>query len=175
MTTSDRSGTIRSSRRYSATKVVVVVAVVGAVVFGLYLGYLAYSNDSFPAQQMPFTQYASVTWSSFNGTEFAFNVRWVSASYLPLFAQLTSPATDAANTPVCDMGYSSVRAGQVIFMPFTISPASATLTNVDLAIAVKSVNTGGEFTIVYNVASVSATNAAITPSNVSCQQPLGSY
>lgn len=156
-------------------RLLVVAAIVGAVVFGLYLAYLAYANDSFPAQERPFADYASVASSSFNGTEFAFTVRWVSGTYLPLFAQLTSPATDAANTPVCGIDYSAVRAGQVIFMPFTISPASATLTNVDLAIAVKSVATGAEFTIVYNVVSISATNAPITPSNVSCQQPLGSY
>lgn len=175
MTTSDKAEASATGHRRSAVKIVVVAAIVGAVVFGLYLAYLAYTNDSFPAQERPFSDYATVASSSFNGTEFAFNVRWNNASYLPLFAQLTSPATDAANTPVCGIGYSRVQAGQVIFMPFTISPASATLTNVDLAVAVKSVATGAEFTIVYNVASISATNAPITPSNLSCQQPLGSY
>lgn len=156
-------------------KLVVVVAVVGAVVFGLYLGYLAWANDSFPAQERPFGDYAGVVSVNFNGTEFAFEVKWVNAGYLPLYAQLTSPATDAANTPVCGVGLSSIGSGQLVFMPFTISPPSATLTNVDLSIAVKSIATGSEFTIVYNVPSVSATNSPITPSNVSCQQPLGGY
>ena len=173
--TSDRGGVPTSSRRVSTTRILVIAAVVGAVAFGLYLGYLAWANDSFPAQVMPFSDYATVTSSSFNGTEFAFSVRWNNASYLPMFAQLTSPATDAANTPVCSLGYSAVEAGQVIFMPFTISPASATLSNVDLSIAVKSIATGSEFTVVYNVAGVSATNTPIVPSDVSCQQPLGSY
>ena len=164
-----------SGRHPSTAKILVVIAMVGAAAFGLYLGYLAWANDSFPAKTMPFSDYASVTSSSFNGTEFAFNIRWNNASYLPQFAQLTSPATDAANTPVCSIGYTTIQAGQIIFMPFAISPASATLSNVDLSIAVKSVATGSEFTIVYNVASVLATDSPITPSNVSCQQPLGSY
>ena len=154
---------------------VVIAAIVGAVVFGLYIGYLAWANDSFPSEVKPFSSYANVTWDSFNGTEFAFRVQWENASYLPYIAQLTSPATDAANTPVCDIGYSSVQAGQVIFMPFAISPASATLANVDLSIGVKSIATGNEFTVVFNVPSISASNAPIAPSNISCQQPLGTY
>ena len=150
-----------------------VVAILGAVAFGLYLGYLAWANDSFPAQTKPFSDYANVTSSSFIGTEFAFNVQWRNSSYLPMYAQLTSPDTDAANTPVCGIGYTAVRPGQSIFMPFTISPPSATLSNVDLSIAVKSVATGGEFTIVYSVHLVKAGNSPIVPSNISCQQPLG--
>lgn len=157
----------------STGKLIVVVALVGAVVFGLFIGYLAYSNDSFPAKTRPFSDYATVTSQTFNGTEFAFVLRWNNASALPLYAQLTSPVTDAANTPVCELGLSSVREGASLFLPFTISPASATLSNVDLSIAVKSTATGGEFTISYNTPSISATNAPITPSDISCQQPLG--
>ena len=157
----------------SRAKLLVMVALVGAVAFGLFIGYLAYSSDSFPAQERPFADYAKVVHSSFNGTEFAFRVEWNSSSYVPLFTQLTSPATDAANTPVCDLEMSSIKSGQTIFLPFTISPASATLSNVDLAIAVQSAANGTQFTIVYNVPLVNATNAAITPSNITCQQPLG--
>ncbi len=157
----------------SKAKLAVVAAIVGALVFGLYLGYLAWANDSFPAQQRPFGDYASVVSSEFNGTELALSVRWDNSSYLPLYAQLTSSSTDAANTPVCGLGLSSVQSGQTIFMPFTITPASATLTSVDLSIAVKSVATGAEFTIVYNMPSVQGSNSPITPSNVSCQQPPG--
>ena len=159
----------------SKGRLLVVVAIVGAATFGLYIGYLALANDSFPAQVKPFSNYASVVSDSFNGTEFAFNLKWQNASALPLYAQLTSPATDAANTPVCEVGLSTVASGQTIFMPFTISPASATLSNVDLSVAVKSIANGNEFTIVYNVASVSANNSPITPSNISCQEPLGGY
>lgn len=174
MTTSDSKGLPTATGRPSTTKVLVVVAIVGAIAFGLYVGYLAWANDSFPAQERPFGEYASVVSSSFNGTEFAFRVQWDNASYLPLYAQLTSPETDAANTPVCGIGMTSIKSGEVIFMPFTISPPSATLSNVDLSIAVKSVASGSEFTIVYNVAGISASNSPINPSNISCQQPIGS-
>ena len=160
-------------RRSSTTRMVVVLVIVAAVVFGIYIGYLAWANDSFPAGERPFSQYAAVTSSSFNGTEFAFTIAWTNSSYLPLYAQLTSPATDAANTPVCDLKLSSVSNGQSLFLPFTISPPSATVNSVALSIAVKSETTGSEFTIVYNVATASAGNGNITPSNVSCQQPLG--
>ena len=165
---------MKATRRPSKARILVVTAIVAAIIFGVYLGYLAWSNDSFPSQEMPFGDYANVASSSFNGTEFAFRIQWGNASYLPLYAQLTSPATDAANTPVCDLQLSAVARGQIIFMPFTISPPSATVNNVDLSIAVKSVVTGSEFTIVYNIASASANNSPITPSNVSCQELLGS-
>jgi hypothetical protein len=153
-------------------KLLVLAALVGAVAFGLLVGYLAYSNDSFPAQTRPFANYASVAYSSFNGTEFAFRVEWNSSNYLPLFTQLTSPATDAANTPVCDLKLSTIKGGQTIFLPFTISPESATLSNIDLKIAVQSATNGTQFTIIYNVPLISATNAPITPSDITCQQPL---
>jgi hypothetical protein len=151
----------------------VLTAVIGAVIFGLYVGYLAWTNDSFPAQQRPFEQYATVVSSSFNSTEFAFHVRWLNGSFLPLYAQLTSPVSDSANTPVCETQLTAVATNQTLFMPFTISPPAATLSNVDLSIAVKSLATGGQFTIVYNIVNASATNSAIIPSNYSCQQPTG--
>ena len=173
MTTSDRAGPGTPSGRPSAARVLVVLAVVLAVVFGLYLGYLAYSNNSFPAQEMPFGNYASVLSSTFNGTEYAFVIQWNNATYIPLYAQLTSPATDEANTPVCGTGLTSVAAGQQVFMPFTISPATANLANVDLSIAVGKSASSAAFTIVYNVASVNATNTPITPSNITCQEVSG--
>lgn len=149
-----------------------VIALVGAVAFGLFVGYLAYSSDSFPAQTRPFASYAKVVYSSFNGTEYAFRIEWNSSNYVPLFTQLTSPATDAANTPVCGLQMASVNSGQTIFLPFTISPESASLSNVNLAIAVQSATNSTQFTIIYNVPLVSATNAPITPSNITCQEPL---
>ncbi len=155
-------------------KVFVLAAVAGAVIFGVYLGYLAWSNDSFPAQQKPFGDYATVTSSTFNGTDYSFQVQWLSADYVPQYAQLTSLASDAANTPVCDTGLSSVVAGQSILMPFAITHPSAELSNVDLSIAVKPVAVGGQsFTIVYNVPSVSAHPGDIVPSDIACQQPAG--
>jgi hypothetical protein len=162
-------------RNVSGARLLVVGAIVGSVAFGLYIGYLAYVNDSFPSQDKPFEDYAHVVSDSFNGTEFAFSISWDNASSLPLYAQLTSPSTDSANTPVCLTGLSSVTSGQVVFMPFTISPATATLENVDLSIAVQSVATGSEFTIIYNVPVISATNDPITPSNLTCQESPGSF
>lgn len=162
----------RARTRLSLPKALVVVAIVGAVVFGLYIGYLAYANDSFPTRTEPFANYATVSSSSFNGTEFAFTLTWQNASALPLYAQLTSPATDAANTPVCGIGLANVTEGQSIFMPFTITESPA-LSNVDLSIAVKPLAGGSQFTIVYNVPSISAGNLPISPSNISCQEPPG--
>ena len=154
-------------------KIFVVLAIVSSVVFGLYLGYLAFANNSFPTQEMPFGNYASVVSSTFNGTEYAFVIQWKNATYIPLYAQLTSPATDAANTPVCGTGLTSVTVGQQVFMPFTISPASATIENVDLSIAVGKTTSNPLFTIDYNVPLVNATNARITPSNITCQEVAG--
>jgi len=156
----------------STAKLLVVAAIVGAVAFGLFVGYLAYTNDSFPAQTRPFASYARVVYSSFNGTEYAFRVEWNNSNYVPLFTQLTSPDTDAANTPVCDLKMSSIYGGEIIFLPFTISPESAALSNVDLSIAVQSATNSTQFTISYNVPLVNATNAQITPSNITCQEPL---
>ena len=172
MTTSDRAPPAPGSH-FSAARAVVVVAIIGAVVFGVYLGYLAWSQDSFPTATKPFGNYAVVTSKTFNGTEFAFTLTWNNASALPVKAQLTSPATDAANTPVCEVGLSAVGNGQTIFMPFTISPESPSLVNVDLSIDVQPVGGGSDFTIVYNTASILASNTPIVPSNITCQQPLG--
>jgi hypothetical protein len=155
----------------STAKLAVIAVLAGAVAFGLFLGYLAYVNDSFPAQTRPFADYAQVTASYFNGTELAFSVRWENSTALPLYAQVTSPSSDAANTPVCSVGLSSVSSGDSIFMPFAITPATAALSDVDLSIAVRSLATGSEFTIVYTVQAIQATNAPITPSNVSCEAP----
>ncbi|MDG7008711.1 MAG: hypothetical protein JRN06_10820 [Nitrososphaerota archaeon] len=155
----------------STAKLVVLGVIVGAVVFGLFVGYLAFVNDSFPTQTRPFGNYAKVESSVFNGTEIAFRVTWENSSALPLYAQLSSASSDAANTPVCDVGLSAVSSGQAIFMPFAITPTSATLSGVDLHIAVKALATGTEFTIVYDLQTISATSSPILPSNISCQQP----
>jgi len=171
--TSDSTPRRKARRGLSRARLLVIAAVVGATAFGLLIGYLAYTSDSFPTQERPFSQYASVVYSSFNGTEFAFRIQWSNGSYVPLYTQLTSQDTDAANTPVCSLNASRIESGQTIFLPFTISPESAALSNVDLAIAVQSATNSTEFTIVYSVASISATNQPITPSNVTCQEPLG--
>ncbi len=162
-----------AKRSPSGAKILVFAAVAGAVLFGAYLAYLAWSNDSFPVQQRPFGDYATVVSSRFNGTEYSFEIQWLSPQYLPRFAQLTSPASDAANTPVCGTGLIAVAAGQRISMPFTITPLAAALTNVDLSVAVQTVATGSEFTIVYNIPSVSAQPGDMTPLGIACQQPAG--
>jgi hypothetical protein len=170
LTTSD-SG--KSGRVVPSARLLVIIVIVGAIAFGLLIGYLAYSNDSFPPEKRPFSNYANVVYSSFNGTELALRVQWNNGDYVPLYTQLTSPATDAANTPVCDLQISRINSGQTIFLPFTITPFSATLSNVDLSIAVQSATNNTQFTIVYNVVSAIATDAPITPSNITCQQPAG--
>ena len=111
--------------------------------------------------------------ATFNGTEYAFNLKWLNASAVPYQAQLNSPVTDAGNTAVCATGLKSVTSGQNIFLPFTISPRSPTLQSVDLYIAVHPAQGGSDFTIVYKVSSVSASNTVITPSNIACTQPQG--
>ena len=170
MTTSDRTlpGAQPNQRLLKAA---IAVVIVGALVFGGYLGYLAWTNDSFPVQQRPFAEYASIASARFNGTEFALNITWARSDSVPLYAQLTSRTTDAANTPVCSTGLTTVQEGQNVFMPFSISQHAQTLSNVELSIAVRYLGNGTEFTIVYTVASVTAEPGNISPLGVSCQQP----
>ncbi len=162
---------VRPRRGLSGPGIIVIAAILGAVVFGAYLGYLAWANDSFPTQTRPFGDYANVTSSVFNGTEYAFNVRWLSPDYLPLYAQLTSPDSGEANTPVCSTGLSAIKAGQSVFMPFSIAQTSATLTDVTLWVAVKDLSNGTVFTITYNVPNVVAHPGDISPISEACYEP----
>jgi len=165
--------TPNGGRGLSKAKVLVILALGGAALFGGYVGYLAWTNDSFPAHERPFIDYAAVTSTSFNGTEISFEVKWLSADYLPLYAQVTSATTNAANTPVCGLGLQSVRAGQVTPMPFGISKPSPVVTGAELSIAMRSVSTGEEFTIVYPAGTLSAQQGNILPLSISCQQATG--
>jgi hypothetical protein len=160
-----------TAQKPSLAKVAVLGALTCAIAFGGYLGYLAWTNGSFPSQQKPFGDYASVASASFNGTEYAFTITWLSADYLPLKAQITSSASEIANSPVCWLGLTSVTPGQSIFMPFGVSSPSTSLTGVDLSIDVKSLATGAEFTIALHVDSVVAQPGDITPSEFVCSQP----
>jgi len=155
----------------SKGRTLVVLVIGGAVVFGLLLGYLAWSNDSFPTREGDFTKYARVTSSSFNGTEFAFNVQWASPGYTPLYAQLTSPSSDSANTIVCDVNSSVIATNRTIFMPFGLSEPSTSLSNVDLSIAVQSRANGTRFTIDYMVSSITAIQGDIQPQDMACLEP----
>ncbi|MDG6941374.1 MAG: hypothetical protein JRN34_00400 [Nitrososphaerota archaeon] len=156
-----------------ASRLVVVAILIGAIAFGLVVGYLGYNSALFPTKQVPFGNYASVVSTSFNGTELAFNVRWNNASALPLKVQLTSTTSTQADSPVCVAGLSSVTSGQVIFFPFAVSPPSGTLVNVDFSIAVKDLATGNQFTIIYNLNTITADNATITPIGPICELPPG--
>ena len=151
-------------------KVVVVVSLVAAVLFGIFLGYLAFANDSFPAREARFSDYANVTSQVFNGSEYAFTLTWKSADYTPLYAQVTS-ASSSGNTPVCELGLASVTGGQSLFMPFAIKPASGSMTSVNLWVAVRANANGTEFTIVYPVDAVIAQQLRIEPSGYACSQP----
>jgi len=158
-------------RRPSRGKTIVILVLGGAVAFGLLLGYLAWSNDSFPSREGHFSQYARVSSSSFNGTEFAFRVQWLSYDTVPLYAQLTSPSSDSANTIVCDINSSAMAGNRTIYMPFGLSGPSTSLSNVDLSIAVQSKVNGTRFTVDYVVNSINATQGDIQPQNMSCSEP----
>jgi len=159
--------------KISRAKAVVIVAVVASILFGIYVAYLAWSYDSFPVTENPFGNYASVTSASFNGTEVSFNVKWLSGAYLPLKAQLTSVTSDVANSPTCWFDLKNVSSGQEIPMPFAIGQPTPVLKDLALYIAVKSTSDGSEFTIVYNLQSLSAQQGNISPSSYTCQQPSG--
>ena len=156
-----------------ASGMVVVAILIGAIAFGLFIGYLAYTNALFPQKQASFGNYATVVSTYFNGTEVAFNVRWDNASALPLKVQLTSTVSTQADSPVCMAGLSSVTSGQMLFLPFAVSPPSGTLANVDLSIAAKDLATGNQFTIIYNLHNITADNATITPIGPICELPPG--
>lgn len=146
----------------------VVVAVVGAIVFGLVLGYLEYQNDSFPTATKPFTDYATVVTSAFNGTEVYFRLQWTaSGNYTPLYAQITSD-TDIANSPVCLLGINSIVKGQTFDMPFAIAGTTSALTDLELSIAVRANSNMTEFTIQYQMGQVEAQPGNITPSTYAC-------
>lgn len=143
---------------------------VGALAFGLFLAYLEYENQSFPAAEKPFSNYATVIASEFNGTEVYFNVEWTtSGNFTPLYAQMVS-TVDAANSPVCGLGITSLSKGQTIDLPFaTTGPASA-LSDVQLFIAVRADTNMSEFTIQYQMGQVIAQPGNITPSTYACSE-----
>lgn len=158
-------------RGISGAKLVVVVMLLGAVAFGLYLGYLQYANQSFPTAQKPFTEYASVTEFEFNGTEVYYKVQWVAAgNYTPLYAQITSNGDDEANSPVCSLGLNaSASRGQILELPFAIASGPTTaLSDVELLVAVRANTNMSQFTIEYPLGSVTAQPGDITPSTFSC-------
>ena len=162
-------------QRASWGKIAVVVAIAGAVVFGSYIGYLAWTNGSFPAKVKPFEEYATVVSTSFNGTDLSFGIRWLSGDFTPLFAQVSSLSSDAANSPTCWLNLSNATSGQMIPMPFGISKPTPVLTNVELSIAVESVANRSQFTIVHTLESISAMQGNVMPSSFSCQEQAGAF
>ena len=157
-------------QKASLAKIIVIAAFVGAIAFGGYLGYLAWANDSFPSLQKPFGDYAKVTGVEFNGTEYAVTVTWLSGNDIPLYVQITSSVSDAANSPVCDLGLTSVTLGQSIFMPFGISGSTAAPTSVNLWIGVKPMN-GSDFTIQKQIGNYTTEVGDITPTQFACTEP----
>jgi hypothetical protein len=163
------------SRGLSRAGAVIAVVISGAVVFGLYLAFVAWSSSSFPTAEKPFSDYATVVSTQFNGTELYYRVEWNSTSGLvPLYAQITSPQTDEANSPVCDLGLGSVASGQMLDLPFGIAAPKQTLASVDLAIAVGASPNSPKFTIVYHIDQINAQPGKITPSNFACTQQASS-
>jgi hypothetical protein len=163
------------ARGVSRAGAVVALVICGAAAFSLYLAYIAWTSSSFPVQEKPFGDYAAVMTTQFNGTELYYRVEWNSTSGLiPLFAQITSPQTNEANSPVCNLGLSSVSRGQMLDLPFGIAAPKQTLASVDLAIAVGANANAPQFTIVYHIDQISANPGDITPSNFACTQPASS-
>ncbi len=158
----------RQSRR---NKLIVAAVVIGAAAFGLLLAYLAYQNDSFPTQQRPFGNYATVESAVFNGTEVFYTIQWNSPNYSPQFAQMTSQNSDEANSPVCDM---PAPTGQVYVLPFSTTSPSTGLSSVVLDIAVKSsTNSTVSFTLEYTVSQMTAQQGNLSPSSYTCSEPAG--
>lgn len=165
---------MKTNRGLNARRLVVIAVILGATAFGLFLGYLAFVNDSFPTQEKPFGDYATVVSSVFNGTEYSFHLQWVAAgNYTPMYAQLTSSVSDAANTPVCDIGLGPVTQGTTFDLPFAIASPATGLSSVDLYIAVRSNTNMTQFTIHYHVDTVSAQPGLIQPSQYACAEPQG--
>jgi hypothetical protein len=162
--------TVASGRWLTKSKALVLVALFSAVAFGGVLGYLALSNDSFPSRESPFQNYASLASATFNGTEYSFRLNWLSTNYTPKFAQISSDETDAANSPVCDIGQNVSGPGGTLFLPFAINTPSSSLGHVDLWLDVEAVN-GTQFSIVYHANPVSAVQGDIEPSDITCNQP----
>ncbi|HXW36810.1 MAG TPA: hypothetical protein VEJ36_02760 [Nitrososphaerales archaeon] len=154
-------------------KLVVILLVVGSAVFGLFLGYLAYVNDSFPVAQRPFGAYASVLSSVFNGTEVNYKIQWLSPGYVPEYAQITSPNSDEANSPVCSIGVSSAASGETFELPFSTTSPTTALSSVTLSIAVQSSNKSASFTIQYTLDTMNAVPGDIQPSTYACYESAG--
>jgi hypothetical protein len=148
----------------------VVAVFVGALAFGGYLGYLAWANDSFPKQQEPFADYAQVSSVQFNGTEYAVSLTWLNGSAVPLYAQITSSVSDAANSPVCGLDVTSAAPGQPVFLPFGFDGPSEAPTSVTLWIAVKP-SDGTAFTIVRQIGNFTSETADILPAQYACTEP----
>lgn len=165
----------RKSRALSPAGAVVVAVIIGSTAFGLYLAYIAWTNSSFPTATRPFDDYASVVSTQFNGTELFYRVEWNSTSgLLPLYAQIASPETDEANSPVCSLGLSNLTVGQMINLPFGIAAPKESLASVDLYIAVGTNQNSPQFTIDYHIDQISAQPGNIAPSNYACTEPASS-
>jgi hypothetical protein len=151
-------------------KIIVAGVILGAAAFGLLLVYFAFLNDSFSTNIRPFGTYASIQTAVFNGTEVSYTVQWNSPNYTPLYAQITSPNSDEANSPVCDMPAPD---GQVYVLPFATTTPSTALSQVTLEIAVKSSTNSTQFSIEYELNQMTAAPGDLVPTSYSCSEPAG--
>ena len=156
-----------ASKSQRRNRVIIVLVIVGALAFSLYLGIEAYENQSFPVQTEPFALYATVTEARFNGTIYLFVLNWSNGNYTPLFAQMTADQ-DQANSPVCSIGDSSVSTGQTLTLPFSTNGPITSVSNVDLYIAVKNNTSMNEFTIDYHINNATAQIGDLAGINYSC-------
>jgi hypothetical protein len=159
----------KPKRNYA--KILVIMAVVVGSAIIIYVAVEQSSAPTFPVQQKPFDEYASVVSSVFNGTEYSFKVEWTAGgNYSLLFAQMTS-STSVGNSPICSVGIRSIATGQVVDLPFSLSSNASSLADVGLSLAVQSVGNGSQFTIQYRAGNATAVVGDIQPSTYACFPP----
>lgn len=140
-------------------KLLVALLLVFSLVFGLAVVYYEYANTSFPAREKPMSDFATVAYERFNGTEFLFVLQWkAGGNYTTLYAQL---ASNEYTTPVFDLRFEGVKPGQVLRMPFPLSKPLLSLHDVNLYVAVRDNANMSEFTLAYHVDSAGAVQGNI--------------
>jgi hypothetical protein len=156
MQMSSSQGSKRPGRNYG--KLIVVGAVIAASAILLYVATTSLGSPSFPSEQKPFSEYATVMSSTFNGTEYNFQLQWRAAgNYTPLFAQMTSTSS-YEDSAVCDVGISSISRGETLNLPFVLPENATTLSGVGL-------------TIQFQAGNATAISGDIAPSSYACFTP----
>ena len=135
-------------------RILVIIALVGSLTFGLFYAYSVYQGTRFPAEVRPLASFAWVKTQSFNGTEFLFEIVWNSSVPLsPLSTQLVSREY---TTAVYDLTGVTASRGVVLRLPFSITPSLPILHDVVLHISVRDNLTRGSYTLLYTIPYIGA-------------------